>query len=104
VPHPADEIGWSPQSSNSWAYRPLVSALPFVFGLKLILVLEGVEMCMKRLTSDYRYIHRQFRQNKDWFPVLPIELDVTLKTPDLKFKRLQIPLTPGLISFFILVN
>jgi hypothetical protein len=33
----------------------------------------------------------------DWFPVLPIDLSITLKKPDLKFKRLQIPLTPGSI-------
>jgi len=79
--HPADEIGW------------------YQTGRQPIVVLTRPPICVwteHTLSANHKtYNFTSIANRRTWFPVLPLEVYVTIDKPTINFYRTQIPLTPG---------
>jgi hypothetical protein len=88
LPHPADDIGW-----DQAGHQPIV-------------ILSRPPICVwvepistNRLTYNFTSIE----DHETWFPILPIDVQVTMENPTITFEQTQIPLTPGTQFLFLVL-
>jgi hypothetical protein len=80
IPHPDDDIGW------------------YQSGRQPIVILTRPPICVwiePISVNPQNYNFTSIKDRLTWFPILPIQVQVTLDKPSISFQRLQIPLTPG---------
>jgi len=83
VPHPADDIGWHQAGEK-----------PIVF-----LTRPPICVWIEPTSSNIEpYFFTSIADRRTWFPIFPLETEVTIRKAKITFKWAQIPLTPGNIS------
>jgi hypothetical protein len=100
VPHQDDEVGWSQVTHEPIVILSQPPACVWIqvdgFGNK--------ETEPEAIGQPELYSYSGSTGQCDWFPVLPIDIEVTLQKPDLTFNRVQTPLTPGSTPYYILAT
>jgi hypothetical protein len=101
VPHQDDDVGWS-----QITHEPIVllSQPPACVWIEVDGSGNRDENAPESIDQSPLYTSSLSTEETNWFPVLPIDVTVTLTNPNLTFKRHQVPLTPGSSLPFVLVN